>query len=65
MYLSFDIYKITMTSSPTFYCTNEKNCEKNWFFLITPTTLVNTSTSDQEKHGKYGSIGDKQEEKNM
>jgi hypothetical protein len=32
VYLSFDIYKITMTSWQTFYCTNEKGkCEKNCF----------------------------------
>ena len=31
------------------------------FFVITYPTLVNTSTSDQEKHGKYDSIGNKKE----
>ena len=44
-----------MTLCQTFYCTNEKGkCEKNCFFLQLPirTTLVNTSTSDHEKHGK-------------
>jgi hypothetical protein len=36
VYLSFDIYKIIMTSCQTFYCTNEKGkCEKNSFFVIT------------------------------
>jgi hypothetical protein len=43
-----------MTSCQAFYCTNEKGkCEKI-FFSQQPirTTLVNTSTSDHEKHGK-------------
>ena len=43
-----------MTSCQAFYCTNEKGkCEKN-FLLQKPvmTILVNTSTSDHEKHGK-------------
>jgi hypothetical protein len=36
VYLSFDIYKIIMTSCQTFYCTNEKGkCEKTFFFVIT------------------------------
>ena len=42
MYLSFDIYKITMTSSQTFYCTNEKNCEKNCFFFNYPGLPLST-----------------------
>ena len=46
-----------MTSCQAFYCTNEKGkCEKNFCACnITDqdwTTLVNTSTSDLEKHGK-------------
>ena len=38
----------------SFYCTNGKGkCEKNFvLFLPIRTTLVNTSTSDHEKHGK-------------
>ena len=57
-----------MTSCQTFYCTNEKGkCEKNCcFFCNYLSTLVNTSTSDLEKHGKVRQhIGDKKEKKHV
>ena len=44
-----------MTSCQTFYCTNEKGkCEKNFFVVVITDQdyLVNTLTSDHEKHGK-------------
>ena len=44
-----------MTSCQAFYCTNEKEkCEKICFAITDQDycTLVNTSTSDHEKHGK-------------
>ena len=57
-----------MTSCQAFYCTNEKGkCEKICFAITDQDycTLVNTSTSDHQKHGKvqtgYDSIGDKKE----
>ena len=51
IYLSLDIYKINITSCQAFYCTNEKGkCEKNFIFVITDPTLVNTWTSDHKKH---------------
>jgi hypothetical protein len=52
------IYLLIFTNHYDFmlsiYCTNEKGkCEKNIFVLLPiRTTLVNTSTSDLEKHGK-------------
>ena len=43
-----------MASCQAFYCTNEKGKCENVFFVITGQDyiLVNTSTSDNEKHGK-------------
>ena len=53
IYLSLDIYKINITSCQAFYCTNEKGkCEKNFIFVITDSTLVNTWTNDHKKHWK-------------
>ena len=53
IYLSFDVYKIFTTSFQAFYCTNEKGkCEKIFFCNYDQATLVNTSTSDHEKHRK-------------
>ena len=41
-----------MTSCQAFYCTNEKGKSEKNFFVITDPTLVNTLSSDHEKHGK-------------
>ena len=38
-----------MTSCQAFYCTNEKGKCENDFFVITNSTLVNTSTTVREK----------------
>jgi hypothetical protein len=43
-----------MDSCQAFYSTNEKGVWVDFFFIITDQdyVLVNTSTSDHEKHGK-------------
>jgi hypothetical protein len=53
VYLSFDIYKITMTSSPTFYCTNEKNCEKNCLLIIDDTDTVTSRLFRESFNCRY------------
>ena len=55
-----------MTSCEALYCTSEKGkCENFLLLLPVRTILVNTSTSDHEKHGKVDSVGDKQEQKHV
>ena len=47
-----DIYKISMTSCQAINCTNEKGKGEKSICYITDPTLVNTSTTVCEKHGK-------------
>jgi hypothetical protein len=57
VYLSLDIYKITMTTCRVFNCTNEKGkCEKIFFCIYGSYPWQHI---DNKKHGKVDNIGDK------